>query len=91
MIRTLGLAIGFFLLSWGVFLFCVEDVVLRYQPNWLHETGMFSQFIHQENNQIHLIIDQWIAILVGTVGCTILVLCMGRRRAPQEEKCREDA
>ncbi|MAT14776.1 MAG: hypothetical protein CMJ46_05835 [Planctomyces sp.] len=88
MFRGIGIAIGLFLLTWGAFLFCTEDVLFRFNPEWIPREGFLSQFFRVESDRLHLVVEQWVAILIGSAGGSLFIYCLGgtRRRKLAEEK-----
>ncbi|QDU80820.1 hypothetical protein Pla110_25550 [Polystyrenella longa] len=93
MFRATGIALGLFLSTWGAFLFCTEDIVLRYNPSWIPQSGFISQFFEyqSEGNRQHLIVEQWVAILLASVGGSLMIFSLGGKsklRTPKDEKPR---
>ncbi|MEZ6045006.1 MAG: hypothetical protein R3C11_05385 [Planctomycetaceae bacterium] len=80
------MAIGLQLMTLGVFSFCVEDIVLRYSPNWIPTSGFFSQFFDSIDGKQHLIVKQWLSIMLGAIGASLFIFSLGGSSQPVDGK-----
>jgi len=82
MIRSALLALGLFLVMTGTFLFCIKQSLLRYCPQWLLENKVSGYFVQELEGERLLIVPQWIAILILTLGTSLYLYTLGTKRNP---------
>lgn len=90
MIRSALLTLGLFLAMMGAFLFCIRQASLRYCPQWLLENQVSGYFVKELEGDRLLIIPQWIAILILTLGTSLYLYTLGTKRKPVPANSKAD-